>query len=256
VPDSGAAQHVNAMRDYEKEINGLRDEMSIIKNELQDARRDREYLTSLIETLVNAHPPTLSTIATSSVPLTANAPIASTITSHFPSRLPPRFVPSSTKLPQSLLISLQNVTLSSAFHRWYNEELFKCTVVNEKEMKVRRKLAYAVSMMKRFLPDNTVISSKPESLPEFQEWSAHIQQLAEVAQERIIELCQKAYASDLVAGTRKRKRTVLKPMLEGMIKRVGAIYKHRSELFTSAIDLVDDRADTTSIAIPMENEAI
>lgn len=242
VPVTEVQEMVVAMKDYEKETVNLREELSEVKQELQHTRRELALQLNLLQQIIHTvngagSPPPLSSSSSSAAP--PPPPPPRTITGHFFRTLPPTFVPSSSRFPPSLLISLQNVTLSSAFFKWHNEEIFNCRIDTEKERKVRRKLAYAVQMMNRFLPANTIIPRKPNTIDEFHIWAAEIQRLGELSQEKLMNLCCKAYNEEVTAGTRKRKRT-LKPNLETMIKRMGQIGKHRPELFTEYLD--DDEA--------------
>jgi hypothetical protein len=192
----------------------------------------------------------LSAAGSSEGPPPAAARQRSTITAHFQRSLPPAFTPSSVAFPQALTASLQSVTLSLAFCKWYNEEIFKCTTVNEKETKVKGKLAYAVQVMKKLLPAGTMITSKPNTLPEFQAWAQKIQQLGDLAQQKVLQLCSEAHAEAIVAGTRKRKREI-KPNLESMIKRVGKLARMQPEKFSSLQGAVD-QANPIEPVVSME----
>lgn len=237
VPVVEMQEMSTAMRDYEGEVRELKNEISVLKQAVQTLNTSQLYLTELLEKCLGNGSSVARPLTSEVPPPVPSAPRS--MTSHFQRSLPLPYTPSSQRFPSALVSSLQNLTMSTAFHRWYNEELFKCTTATEKETKVRRKLLYAVTMMKRFLPANTVIRSKPDSLPEYQEWSAGIQQMGDDAQIKLLELCTKAYNAEVLAGNRTRKR-VLKPMLEGMNKRLGGLYKRNRELFPSEASAIDD----------------
>ena len=171
----------------------------------------------------------------------AAAPMRSTITQYFQRQIPLSYTPSNACFPKTLTTSLQNVTLNALFHKWYNEEIFRCNVTNAKEAKVRRKLAYAIYMMKRFLPSGTIIHPKPATLVEYQLWTHQIKELGLLSEQKILELCKLDYENDIADGQKKRKRT-LKPMLEGMMKRLGNIFKNKKELVTNIVSNVIDNA--------------
>lgn len=76
--------------------------------------------------------------------------------------------------------------------------------------------------MKKLLPADTVIAPKPAGLEEYNVRADEIQRLADLGQEKELTACTQRYNEELANGTRKRKH-VLDPNLEGMMKRMGRI---------------------------------
>jgi hypothetical protein len=212
-------------------------------------------LQAIYTKLTGSDPTDVGAAAEDASPLQpAQARQTHTIRGHFQRLLPPSYVASSPRFPIALTISLQNVTLSCAFFKWYNEELFNCETTTYKEQKVRRKLAYAVQVMKKLLPSAAVIAPKPSEVAEFQVWATELQRLADIGQQKVFDLCNAARADQIVSGSRKRKRE-LSHNVEAMIKRIGNLARSQPERFAAACSARDtgavDNANPEEPDIPL-----
>ena len=114
---------------------------------------------------------------------------SSTLRQHFRRQVPLAYVPSVKKFPKQYLDSLKNVTLSTAFYKWYNEELFNCDLKSDEERKLSRKVAYIVKAMMYCLPADVIIPDKPTELVAFEQWAEKLQQYADIAQKKILDIC-------------------------------------------------------------------
>jgi len=229
VPVVEMTEMTGAIRDCEKELYGVRSDLALLKREMQISRQENAELTSLLRTLLNrfdrhSGDADDGLADRAQEPLApVSVPHAGLISSHFTRTLPPALTPSSLSLPGILKISLKNVTMSGAFYKWYNEEMWKCVTRDEKERKIQGKFKFALNMLHCFLPADAVVEPKPNELEAYKVWAETVQQWGEQAQLRLKTLCE-------AGQTVKKRKRVVSTTFEGMTRRVGRLKKKRPDL--------------------------
>jgi len=135
---------------------------------------------------------------------------------------------------------LKGLTLQSLFYRWYAEETHKLSYPFDKDSRERHnRLAKALSLMKRFVPDDTIIPSRPapHNMTDLLPWTEHIRTLSHTVDRKINEFCNEKVHErvnyEIELGKRKRK---VSSKFWGMQKKLCGI---SLDLFPQPLRVVD-----------------
>ena len=141
----------------------------------------------------------------------------------------------STHFPPELL-SRKSLPISDFFLRWYKQELYNINCQSDEESRSFNLFKNAIRLLKRFLPDNSILEKRPISdHTSLRAWLHNLGRLSATIEDRSLAFCEQ-HKKPNNNPVRQRK---LQPFFEGIYKRLNELSFDRRVQFPTPVGVVD-----------------
>jgi hypothetical protein len=141
----------------------------------------------------------------------------------------------STHFPPELL-SRKSLPNSDFFIRWYKQELYNINCQSDEESRSFNLFKNAIRLLKRFLPDNSILEKRPISdHTSLRVWLHNLGRLSATIEDRSLAFCEQ-HKKPNNNPVRQRK---LQPFFEGIYKRLNELSFDRRVQFPTPVGIVD-----------------